>query len=404
MTTFEYRGFDARGRSTHGLVEALDLKDARKRLTLQGVLVESVQAADSRPTAKGGRRKRKFDFESRTMFYRELSALLRSGVTLVGALDVILQAPELDAVRILLAALRDRIREGVPLSRALAATSPQVGPFEQAVIEVGERTGGLDDALSRLADFLEEESRLCEKLQTAMMYPCVVITLAILISALVLGFMLPTFQRLFEETNMTMPLLTRILLGAGRVGGIVLLLLLVGGVGWGTWLRKRMRTDETLRVAVDCRLFGLPLIGRGWRDVTSLRFSRVLAFLMVRGVGLVEGVAMAGRASGSAWLAASAQEAANSLKQGDSLTDIIRSIKPLHPSLAAWVQAGEAGGELPDLLNYAAQRFQQSWERLTTRATMLLEIGLTVMLGFFVTFIALAVLLPILQINKGIGG
>ena len=84
------------------------------------------------------------------------------------------------------------------------------------------------------------------------------------------------------------------------------------------------------------------------------------------------------------------------------MVEVIRGIRPLHPSLAAWVQAGEAGGNLPGLLENAAQRFQQGWDRLATRGMLVLEIGMTLMLGLFVTLIALAVLLPILQMNKGI--
>ena len=97
------------------------------------------------------------------MFYRELAALLGSGVSLVPALDVILQAPELNQARGRVAAVRDRIREGASLSAAMGEASEQVTAFEQSVIEVGERTGGMNEALNRLASFLEEQGKLREK-------------------------------------------------------------------------------------------------------------------------------------------------------------------------------------------------------------------------------------------------
>jgi general secretion pathway protein F len=343
-----------------------------------------------------------FSAEIRTMFYRELAALLGSGVALVPALDVILQAPELDQARALLAAVRDRVREGRPLSAAMVAVSAQVTPFEQAVMEVGERTGGMNEALDRLAAFLEEQEKLREKLMTALLYPCVVVSLAVVIGGLVLVFMLPMVQKLFVETNLKLPLLTQIMLTGGRALGAVLLLGAAGGAAGVAWLRRRLRADEALRIRVDQRLFAMPLVGGGWRDLTSLRFVRVLGLLLERGVGLIESVPMAGRASGSAWLADCAKRETAAMGEGKSLVEVIRGIRPLHPSLAAWVQAGEAGGNLTGLLDNAAQRFQQSWDRLASRGMMLLEIGMTLVVGLFVTLIALAVLLPVLQMNKGI--
>ena len=220
MTTFEYKGYDLAGRAQGGLIEAADLKDARKRLAARGLLPETLQPVGGPVARRAGKKAIAFSSDIRTMFYRELAALLGSGVALVPALDVILQAPELDQARSRLAAVRDAVREGRSLSAAMAATSAQVTPFEQAVMEVGERTGGMHEALDRLAAFLEEQEKLRERLMTALLYPCVVVSLAVVIGGLVLTFMLPMVQRLFEETHMKLPLLTTVMLaGVERVSG-----------------------------------------------------------------------------------------------------------------------------------------------------------------------------------------
>ncbi|NCD21340.1 MAG: hypothetical protein EOL90_00155 [Spartobacteria bacterium] len=401
MTTFDYKGFDAAGRPQSGLIEAADPKDARKRLAARGIFPETLQAAGG-SAARRAAPKSAFVADVRTMFYRELAALLGSGVALVPALDVILQAPELDQARTLLAAVRDAVREGRPLNAALAAASPQVTPFEQSVMEVGERTGGMAEALERLAGFLEEQEKLREKLATALLYPAVVVSLAVIIGGLVLAFMLPLVGRMFAEAHLELPLLTRVLLASGRAAGLALLLLAVAGMGGVAVFRRRLRTDAALRLRVDRKLFSVPLVGAGWRNLASLRFVRVLGLLLERGVGLIESVPLAGRASGSAWLADCARRETEAMGQGKPLVEVIRGIRPLHPSLAAWVQAGEAGGNLIGLLDNAAQRFQQRWERLASRGMLVLEIGLTVAVGLFVALIALAVLLPVLQMNKGI--
>lgn len=397
---FEYKGFDATGRTQSGLVEAADLKEARKILAARGILPETVQAARGTATRRGARAAI-FSADVRTMFYRELAALLGSGVALAPALDVILQAPELDQARTLLAAVRDMVREGRALSAAMPVASPQVTLFEQAVLEVGERTGGMPEALARLAAFLEEQEKLREKLMTALLYPLIVVSLAVIIGGLVLTLLLPKVQSLFSEAQLELPALTRILLAGGRGLGFLLLLLVIGAGVASIVLRRRWRTDEVWRSRLDRRLFALPIIGNGWRNLASLRFVRVFGLLLERGVSLIESVPLAGRASGSAWLAACAARETAAMGQGKPLVAVIRGIQPLHPSLAAWVQAGEAGGNLIGLLDNAAQRFQQSWDRLATRGMLVLEIGLTLVVGLFVTLIALAVLLPILQMNKG---
>ncbi len=402
MKTFEYKGYATDGRPRNGLIEADDVKDARRRLAQTGILSESVQAVapdDAKTSSSRGR----FPLDIRTMFYRELAALTRSGVALVPALDVILQAPELAGARGVLAGIRDEVREGLPLSTALARASKAVTPFEQSIVEVGERTGGMDDALSRLATFLEEQEKLRDKVVSALLYPCVVVVLAALLGALVLVFMLPMVQRLFAEANIAPPLMTTLILSGGRLLGILLLLLLAGGLAASIFWRKRFQRDAPFALRVDRRFYSLPIAGRMWRILTSLRFVRVLALLLERGVGLMDALPMAGKASGSPWLAQSAARETEAMGQGKPLAEAIRGMEPLSPSLAAWVQAGEAGGRLIELLDNAAQRLQQIWERLTARGMVLLEIGLTLVMGVFVLLIALAVLLPIMQMNKGIG-
>ena len=227
---FEYKGFDATGRTQSGLVEAADLKEARKILAARGILPETVQAARGTATRRGARAAI-FSADVRTMFYRELAALLGSGVALAPALDVILQAPELDQARTLLAAVRDMVREGRALSAAMPVASPQVTLFEQAVLEVGERTGGMPEALARLAAFLEEQEKLREKLMTALLYPLIVVSLAVIIGGLVLTLLLPKVQSLFSEAQLELPALTRILLAGGRGLGFLLLLLVIGAGG-----------------------------------------------------------------------------------------------------------------------------------------------------------------------------
>ena len=337
------------------------------------------------------------------MVYRELGALLASGVPLVPALDVLLQAPAPDGVLLALAAARDNVRDGKSFSAAVAAWPVELASFEVPILQAGESTGGMPDALAQLAAFLEEMAALREKLLSALLYPVIVVVLASLLGGLVMTFLLPRMQVLFTETGMAIPLFTRILFTGGRILGAGLLLLLVAaGIGV-PMLRRRWRRSSTAAAAADARLYRLPVVGPARQELASLRFVRTLSLLLRRGVGLLEALPLAAEASGSAHLIADARRETEALAQGKPLAEVIQSIRALHPSLAAWVRAGQGGGDLPGLLDNAALRLRQSWDHRSTRVLTLLELGLTLVVGILVALVALAVLLPILQMNGGIG-
>ncbi len=397
MKTFAYKGYDATGRAAQGLIEALDLKEAREKLQARGVLPERVTPAEDAPA---GVRRAAFNLEQRAMCYHELSALLLSGLPLVQALDILIQSPELGPNVMRLAGVRDRIREGQGLARALAEGSAEVTAFERAAIEVGERVGTLPQVMQRLAAFLEEQKKMRERVLTALLYPAVVLSLALLVGTMLLGFLLPWVAHMMQDAGIPLSGLTKAMLALRAwLGPLLLAALTVGGLLWVRFRRRMAESDEA-RQRLEQRLLRWPLIGRGYAALINLRFARTLAMLLRGGVPLVEALAIAGRATGSAWVAATSVQGAERVKHGASLAATLRAIEPLNQALPAWVQAGEAGGNLDVLLDHAADRSQQQWERLMTRSMTLLEPALIIFVGVFVLLIAMAILLPILTMNK----
>jgi general secretion pathway protein F len=299
-----------------------------------------------------------------------------------------------------LAGVRDRLREGQGLAHALAENSVEVTAFERSVIEVGERVGTLPEVLLRLAQFLDEQKKLRERILTALLYPAVVLLLAILVAVALLGFLLPWVTRMMQEAGVPLSGLTRGMLGLRAwLGPLALLAVTLGVLGWRRFRRKLQTSDEACQ-RFDQRLLRWPLVGRGYAALINMRFARTLAMLLRGGVQLVEALAIAGRATGSAWTVHGTTLGAERVKHGASLAAALRTIAPLNISLPAWVQAGEAGGDLAALLEHAADRYQQQWDRLMTRTMSLIEPALILLVGVFVLLIALAILLPILSINQ----
>ncbi len=403
MKSFEYRGYDQQGRRARGLLDAQDPKEAREKLANRGILAERLTpAGDGRSATWAGRRAAGFGLADRAALYRELGALLRAGLPMAPALELLIDAPELGAARPLLAGMRDRIRDGAAFGAALQAASPRVKPFESAAVESGEMSGTLGDVLDRLAQFMEEQVALRDKVQTALIYPAVVIGLAGLIATLALGVMLPRFARLFSDAHVALPALTRGALAAGRVFPYAVgigLALAAGGIAWGV---HRWRSDARFRVRLDAGLYRLPLVGRGYTALVNLRFARTLAMLLRGGVTLVNSLQLAGRATASAWLVERMAVETEAIRHGSSLANALRRVPPLAGSLPGWVQAGEASGALAPLLEQAAQRYQQQWDRLIARALALLEPLLILLMGALVLLLALAILMPIMTMNNAL--
>jgi general secretion pathway protein F len=394
MRTYEYRGFDRTGRTCKGLVEAAGLKDAREKLAGDGILAERME-----PTG----RQIRFPAQTRAMVYRELSALLKAGLPIVKALGILIEAPELTGSHALLAGVRDRVRDGATLAGAVCEASRSVQPHERAVIEAAEESGEMPGMLEHLAGFLEEQDKLKERVQSALIYPAIVVAVGICVGIVMLGLLVPRTADLVAGSRVPLPALSRFMmrLGAGvmKAGPVVLLLLAVGG----GYVRMRMGRDAGFRSRLNRWLFGIPLLGRGYRLLVCLRFSKTLSVLLRGGVSVIDGLVLAGRATGSAWIEELAGAEAESVRHGSSLSDAVRRIPPLAASLPAWIQVGEAGGGLESLLERAGHRYEYAWDRFVGRSLSLLEPLLILIVGGFVLLVTLSVLLPVISVTQSVG-
>ncbi len=394
MKTFEYKGYTAAGALRKGMVEALHPKGARERLARDGILVEKLSISGARAGAVSA--------DMRAVLYRELSALLSAGTPLVAALDTLIATPEMRTVAGVLGTVRDRVREGSTLANSLGDSRAAGTPFELATIEVAERAASLETVLEQLADFIDAHERMRERIQHAMIYPTLVLGLGLCVAIVMLGVLLPKTREIMGGSVESMPLLTRIMLvvgdGVWPWGVVGMALVAAAVVAW----RRRVAGDQHLCVQRDRRRFRVPLVGRGYALLAGVRFARTLAILVRAGVPLVEGVPLAGRATGSPWVEELADAETESLRHGASLADAVRRITPLAELLPGWIEVGEASGSLADLLDRAAERCQARWDRFLARGLALMEPALLLFVGAFVLLIALSVLLPVFTLSSSI--
>ncbi len=396
MRTFDYAGFDIGGRRVRGLVEADSPKAARECLAAQGVFAERLTPVEAR--RGGGRWNRGAD---RAAMYRELAALLQAGLPFAPAIGILIDSPEWAGARTALAGIRDRVRDGATPADAIAAAG--ASRLEIALLQAGQRAGALADSMRRIAEMLEEEARIRDRIRSAMIYPLIVCVLALGIAVGVLGFLLPSFARMFEDARVPLPTITRAVLAAGRWARATGPLAAVGAVVATVALRRRLARSASARVAWERFLARVPGVGGAREALVGLRFARVLSLLLRGGIPLIESLPMAAAASGSAAAEEGMAREVEGVRHGGTLRDAIRRIEPLRSLLAGWIEAGEQSGDVPAMLDLAAARCEEVWNRRLARALALIEPLLIMALGGLVFVLALAILLPILNLHQQIG-
>jgi general secretion pathway protein F len=337
---------------------------------------------------------------------------LRAGLPLSTALDVILRSPDsrlgdnagangITATQGAIALIRDKIREGVSLAEAVASAAAGIHPAETAFIAAGEKTGEMEWTLKNLAEFMEAEAKLRQRVVTALIYPGIIVFLALVIAVGLLGFTVPRLtQVLSAEMNITLPLITRIMIFLGKafvkLGPILLAMLgLLAFIAWRVTSGK-----PEYKIVLDRKLFGLPIIGKCYTTLAALRFTRTLALLLRGGAPLVESVNLAGRATGSPAIGAQSQNEAEAIRNGASLSEAVGRITPIGRLLSGTIQIGENSGALEQVLKSAEERFQNLWEQQLARIMAWFEPALILAVGAFVLLVVVSILLPILTLNS----
>jgi general secretion pathway protein F len=394
LKTYEYSGFTTEGKSAKGLIEADGLKEAREKLVSTGILAEKVAVSD---------RTVRMDTGTRAAIYRELSELLAAGLPVDKALEIMMRASESNTRGVFLARVRDGVREGGALSSAFASVGNNIGRFEQAMIEAAEKSSALELMLTRLADFLEEREELQDKIQAALIYPMMILTIGTCAAILMLGVLIPkTVEALGSET-VKLPKITLLVMAFGSFisrWGWLLFTALGSGVAYLVW---RIRKDEDFAVKWDRFLFRLPVFGKGYRIVVCQRFTKTMAILLEGGVSIIDAMILSGRATGSRWIAGLCAEQAEEVRHGVKLSEAIKMIPVLSESIAEWVAVGETTGGLERMTARAGDRYSRMWDSYMAKALGILEPVILIIVGGFVLLITLSVLMPVISMSRMIG-
>ncbi len=404
MPVFYYKAAKADGQVLEGQLEAGDRDGVARMLQAQGNIPLQIDDAApvSVPTSKPSRRpwqRRSVTGTDIDLFTLELSTLLAAGLPIGQALDTLIKLTENPAMSAVVEEIGGAVRGGQSLASALEESHPGFDRFYCNMVQAGESSGALDLALERLAAFRATRRELRQSLISALIYPSILLVLAMIAVAVLLAFVVPQFTQLFADAGRELPLLTRIVVGAGDlvVNWWWLMLLTVVAAGW--WLRKDWRSTEGRR-RWDAWLLRLPLIGPLILKLNTARFSRTLSTLLSNGVNLLAALDIACEVVGNTVVANAVNRAAQRVREGQGLAASLQETDAL-PSLATQlIGLGERSGKLPPLLDQVAGIFERDTQTSLKRLLTLAEPAIIISVALLITVIILSVVLMILESNN----
>jgi general secretion pathway protein F len=421
MAAFRYSAVDDAGRDRVGVLEADSARAARQALRAQGLVPLSVQAVGAGASGGGagpagaGARLSQTELAVLT---RQLASLLGAALPMADALAVLVEQAERQSRREMLAAVRTEVLGGASLSQALARQPRAFPAIYRALISAGEESGRLPGVLASLADFIEERARLQQKVALAFVYPAVVTVVALLVVIGMLTYVIPQVVQVFEQGRQALPLLTRAMIALSnflRSWGWALLLA-IAATAWGI---ARALRDEALRLRWHRRVLTLPVLGTLSRTINTARFASTLSLLVGAGVPMLRALQASGETVTNLALRERVAHASARVREGSSLSRALRAevagegraagtgaqagaapARLFPPVLIHLIGAGEATGQLPQMLARAAEMHAREAERRALLFTSLLEPALILGMGGVVLTIVLAVLMPIIEINQ----
>jgi len=399
MAVFSYKAFASDASTVSGLIVADTPRDARDSLRAGGLTVQEVVPGEAARTTAGWRawlrrpgRSGAVKVES---FLRDLSTLLGVGIPLVDAIDTI-HSQHRGRFAASLLTLRERVSAGAGLADAMREQPDIFDAMCVSVAEVGESAGTLDVALERVADFKERSAAFRNRLGTALIYPAVVLTMALGVSVLLMTVVVPNLLATIQDSGRPLPVPTRIVKAASDwlVGYWWLLLLAIGAVVVAA--RMVLRTEKG-KLLWHRLLLRVPIAGELARKQGIVRVCVVLSTLLRSGLVFVRSVQIARQTASNLVLAGALERCEQAVQTGRDIAEAMRETGAFPPLVIRVFAVGQQSGRMEEMLDRLASDYDRQVTAASQRLTAVLEPVLILFLVVLVGFISLATILPLLE-------
>ena len=401
MGAFEYVAMDQSGKRAKGLLEGDTPKHVRQILRDRKLIPVSVTEV----AKKEARRQRSFSLRrglssaELALITRQLASLSQSGLPLEEALLAVAQQNDQPRTKSILLGVRAKVMEGHALADGLHEFPQAFPELYCATVAAGEQSGHLDVVLERLADYTEARQELRQRVTNAMVYPIVLVVMAVGIISFMLATVVPKIVNVFENTSAELPALTSGLIATSDFLRAYWPLLIVAMTALG-WLAWWVLQRDGPRRRFHRTLLRLPIVSRLTRGINTARFTRTLSILAGSGVPILQALKISAEVVENVPMREAITEATVRIREGASISKSLAASKLFPPMMIHLVSSGEAGGRLEEMLSRAATGQEREVDGLIATLLGILQPLLIIIMGAIVLTIVLAILLPIFEINN----
>lgn len=405
MPAFKYQARNNLGKVTDGIIEAdseAAAAGALRQKRLEVVSISSVSGLSSLWAAlnkKGGN----VTMKDVVVFSRQFSVMVNAGLPILQGLTIVAEQAENPDFRVVMTKVRDDISNGVTLSEAMAKHPKAFNTLYVNMIRAGEQGGILDVILERLSEYMEKAEGVTRKVKSAMMYPIVVMSVAVLVIIFLMVKVVPTFRDVFTSFGAKLPWPTQLIIDVSEFLSSKKAFVLVGFlVAFGVSVSMYRKT-KTGAYSWDKMLLGLPVFGVLARKAAVAKFARTLGTLIKSGVPIMDALETVAKTSGNLVVERAVFNARDSVREGKTLTQPLRESKVFPPMVTQMINVGEETGALDQMLNKIADFYEAEVDAAVEGLTSIIEPILIVFLGVTIGFIVVAMFMPMFELGNIVG-
>ena len=396
-TVFFWSGTDRNGRKSKGEVLATSAAIARVQLRKQGVVAKSVKKKSKPLFTFGAKKIKPADI---AIFTRQLATMMKAGVPLVQAFDIVAEGTDHEKMRELIMTVRSDVSSGTGLAGALEKHPAHFDELFCSLVASGENSGTLEVMLDRVATYKEKTEALKAKIKKALTYPIAVIVVAIVVTGILLVKVVPQFAETFQSFGSDLPGFTLFVLRISEWVQSWWFIMLLGFFAAGYLFSQAKRRSKRFADGIDAVALKLPIIGSVVHDAVIARFSRTLSTTFAAGVPLVDALESTAGAAGNAIYARGIRRIRDDVTSGTALAISIRTTGLFPTMLLQMTAIGEESGSLDDMLGKVADHYEAAVDNAVDSLSSLMEPMIMSILGVLVGGLMIAMYLPIFMLGS----
>jgi len=396
MPTFTYTARAINGELKTATIDAPSREEVVAQLRRQRMSVVKVDEETKKAKARGSIKMRDI-----VIFTRQFSTMINAGLPLVQALDILAKQTENKVLADVTRAVVFDVESGHTVADALGKHPNAFSDLYVNMVAAGEAGGILDTILMRLATFMEKNDALIRKVKGAMIYPGVIMSVAVIAIAVLLIFVIPVFESMFASVGLALPMPTRVVIGLSRfLKGYWYLI--GAGIGGGAWLLKRYYATSGGKLNIDRMLLKMPVLGDVLRKSAVSRFTRTLGTLISSGVSILDGLEITAKTAGNRVIQDAIMASRASIAGGDTIAAPLQKSAVFPPMVISMIAVGEQTGGLDEMLSKIADFYDEEVDAAVSGLLSLLEPIMIVFLGVVVGGMVVAMYLPIFDMINAV--